>query len=92
MDYWTSLAVGSRLGYRQIRPKTHRSYHRLRLDGYRTVEGFKHALDFVVDKAYQHTTLARYIEDSVQETVYALRDHPNFIVADDLSKLPDQSV
>jgi len=48
LDYWTSLAVGSRLGYRQIRPKTHRSYHRLRLDGYRRDRDIDNPLDICI--------------------------------------------
>ena len=62
----------------------------LRLNGYRSVEDFKHALDFVVAKAYQHTTLQRFIEEQMQEAVYTFREHPNFAAVSDLSTLPDK--
>lgn len=64
----------------------------LRLNGYRSLEGFKHALDFVAEKAYRHTGLSNYIEQRVDGEVYRFRDHPAFVDTDDLSTgaLPDK--
>lgn len=64
--------------------------HVLRLNGYRSVDGFKHAIDYVHEKAYQRTKLSRYIEERVDKAMYALRDHPNFAAVDDLSSVPDK--
>ena len=62
----------------------------LRLNGYRSVTAFKHALDFIVDKAYQQTTLAHYVANKVEDKIYTLREHPNFSTVADLSQLPDK--
>ena len=62
----------------------------LRLNGYRSVAGFKYALDFVNEKAYQQMNLSRYIEDNLQQVAYTFRDHPSFSNQQDLSKLVDK--
>lgn len=64
----------------------------LRLNGYRSVARFKYALDFVHEKAYQHTQLARYIETKLPTALYQLRDHPNFSRQTDLASLTDKPV
>ena len=62
----------------------------LRLNGYRSVDAFKYALDFIVDKAYEKTTLAHYVDNKVKDTVYTLRKHPNFADTTNFSALPDK--
>jgi thioredoxin-related protein len=64
----------------------------LRLNGYRSVAGFKYALDYVAEKAYRHISLPHYIEQQMTQTgsVYTLRDHPNFAVIRDLKHIPDK--
>lgn len=59
----------------------------LRLNGYRSVASFKHALDFVHEKAYLKSNLSEYIEARLQKPVYTFRQHPNFITSNDLSQL-----
>jgi thioredoxin-related protein len=56
----------------------------LRLNGYRSQQAFKDALDFVQDRAYRSTSLSRYIEDKARKPVYAFRDHPRFSDISDL--------
>ena len=58
----------------------------LRLNGYRSVEAFGHALRYVNEKAYQQTTLSRYIEQQGAPR-YVLRDHPSFQAVHDLSQV-----
>ncbi|MEJ1464109.1 MAG: thioredoxin fold domain-containing protein [Candidatus Sedimenticola sp. (ex Thyasira tokunagai)] len=48
----------------------------LRTNGYRSVPAFKHALDFVQQKAYERTTLAKFIGEQKPAKVYSFRDHP----------------
>ena len=62
----------------------------LRLNGYRSVAGFKHALDYVHEQAYQHTTLSRFIDQRLQQTVYIFRDHSQFVDLDDLSRIQNR--
>ncbi len=62
----------------------------LRLNGYRSVSAFEHALRFVHEKAYRHTTLSEYVESRRPEPVYRLRDHPDFVDSDDLSALANE--
>ena len=59
----------------------------LRLNGYRSVEAFGHALHFVADKAYETNTLSSYIESSAAAPRYSFRTHPMLKEADDLSTL-----
>lgn len=48
----------------------------LRINGYRSVPAFKHALDFVQQQAYLNTSLSRFIEQRQSAPVYRFRDHP----------------
>ncbi|MES9855057.1 MAG: thioredoxin fold domain-containing protein [Sedimenticola sp.] len=48
----------------------------LRTNGYRSVPAFKHALDYVQQKAYKRTTLAKFTEQQKPANVYSFRDHP----------------
>ena len=56
----------------------------LRLNGYRSAAAFKHALDFVHERAYEHTTLSRYIEENQARPLYVFREHESFASATDL--------
>jgi len=49
-----------------------------RLNGYRSPEAFRLALDYVAEKAYQKTSLTGYIQEKKQRSVYSFRDHPQF--------------
>ena len=63
----------------------------LRLNGYRSATGFKHALDYVSEKAYLNTDLSSYIKGKQSgNPAYTLRQHPDFIRADDLSAFHDR--
>lgn len=57
----------------------------LRLNGYRSVPAFKHALDYVQQQAYLKTTLNQFIESQQASPVYTFRDHPMFKRVTDLS-------
>ena len=46
-----------------------------RTNGYRSVPDFKLVLDYVKEKAYQNTTLAKYL-NTRKSQVYTFRDHP----------------
>jgi thioredoxin-related protein len=48
----------------------------LRLNGYRSVPAFKHALDYVQQQAYLKTSLSRFIEDQQTTPVYTFSNHP----------------
>ena len=61
----------------------------LRLNGYRSVDSFKHVLDFIDSEAYRHTTLAGFVEQQ-QQPVYTLRDDPAFTDLTDLSQVTDK--
>jgi len=61
----------------------------LRLNGYRSVQAFKYALDFVDTRAYERTTLAQYIEALEPAPVYHLRQHPSFSETTDLHTASD---
>jgi len=62
----------------------------LRLNGYRTRSAFKHALDFVKQKAYQRTTLAQYIEEKGPAQPYRFRHHPQLQVITNLQSVTDR--
>ncbi len=64
----------------------------LRLNGYRSVEAFEHALHFVAEKAYETTTLSAYIEGRAETPRYSFRSHPLLRDTDDLSNLGDKPV
>lgn len=56
----------------------------LRINGYRSVPAFKHALDFVQQQAYLNTSLSRFIEQRQSAPVYRFRDHPMLKQVSDL--------
>jgi thioredoxin-related protein len=58
-----------------------------RTNGYRSVAEFKLVLDYVKEKAYQHTKLATYIDQHKPKDVYQFRNHPQIIKADNLQIL-----
>ncbi|WP_052761328.1 thioredoxin family protein [Sedimenticola thiotaurini] len=62
----------------------------LRLNGYRSVPAFKHALDFVQQKAYLKTNLSRFIEQQQTTPVYTFRDHPLLKQVSDLQSVADK--
>lgn len=64
----------------------------LRLNGYRSVEDFGHALHYVADNAYETTTLSSYIEARSEAPKYSFRAHPMLKETDDLSGLGDGPV
>lgn len=55
----------------------------LRINGYRNVEDFKLALDFVQERAYRQMTLNEFAEARSTPS-YRFRDHPQIIALDDL--------
>mgnify|MGYP002712999939 FL=1 len=62
----------------------------LRLNGYRSVPAFKHALDFVQQKAYLQTNLSRFIEQQQTTPIYHFRDHPMLQPVSDLQAVADK--
>ena len=62
----------------------------LRLDGYRSPAQFDLALQFVIDKAYQQTDLAAFMEARQSAEVYTFREHPLYQNLSDLSQVPDK--
>jgi thioredoxin-related protein len=55
-----------------------------RVNGYRSVPDFKHVLDYVQQKAYLETSLAKFV-DARKQAVYSFRDHPQLTPVTDLS-------
>lgn len=62
----------------------------LRLNGYRSVPAFKHALDYVQQQAYLNTSLSRFIEDQQTTPVYTFRDHPMLKNISDLQSVANE--
>lgn len=62
----------------------------LRLNGYRSVPAFKHALDYVQQKAYLKTNLSRFIAQRQTAPVYRFRDHPLLKRVSDLQAVADK--
>ena len=62
----------------------------LRLNGYRSVPAFKHALDYVQQKAYLQTNLSRFIEQQQTTPLYRFRDHPMLQQVTDLQSVADK--
>ncbi len=62
----------------------------LKLNGYRSVEAFRHTLRFVQQKRYLEMTLADYIQQQQQPKRYQLRDHAQFAAVTDLSTVADR--
>lgn len=57
----------------------------LQLNGYRSPQALRQALEFVHERAYRKTTLAQYVEAKRGAPAYAFRDHPHFEKLADLS-------
>lgn len=57
------------------------------VQGYRNVEDFQLVLEYVQEQAYRVMSLNEYVAARRTEEVYAFRDHPRFVDADDLSTL-----
>lgn len=62
----------------------------LRLNGYRSVPAFKHALEYVQQQAYLKTTLNRFIAEQESTPVYRFRDHPMLKTVSDLQSVAGQ--
>lgn len=56
-----------------------------KVNGYRSPENFKHALNFVKSKAYQTTNITNYIKNQDRKKNYKLRAHNSFQQITDLS-------
>jgi len=56
-----------------------------KVNGYRSVENFKHILNFVKNRAYQNTTLAEFIQQQKRTKHYKFKDHSSFQSITDLS-------
>lgn len=56
-----------------------------RVNGYRSVDDFRHVLDYVDEKAYLRTTLAGYLNERKQSR-YAFRSNTQLVDATDLSE------
>ena len=50
----------------------------LQLNGYRTPQTLRHALEYVNAKAYRQQSLSDFIEKKQAKSVYTFRDHPRF--------------
>lgn len=61
-----------------------------RLNGYRSPANFRLALDYVVEKAYQKTSLTGYIQEKKRPAVYSFRDHPQFREIINLQEVADR--
>jgi len=61
-----------------------------KVNGYRSVENFKHILNFVKSRAYQHSTLADFIWKQKRTKHYRFKDHSSFQSITDLSAKRDK--
>jgi thioredoxin-related protein len=61
-----------------------------KVNGYRSVENFKHVLNFVKTRAYQNTTLAEFIWQQKRTKHYLFKDHSSFQSITDLSAKRDK--
>lgn len=61
-----------------------------RLNGYRSPEAFRLALDYVAEKAYEKTTLAGYVQEKNRPGTYRFRDHPQFREITNLQEVADR--
>ncbi len=59
----------------------------LRLNGYRSQQAFKYALDYIQQKAYLETSLNRYIDNRQRKAIYQFRDHPQIKSITDLASV-----
>jgi len=62
----------------------------LRLNGYRSIPAFKHALDYVQQTAYLKSSLNQFIESKNIKSIYQLREHPQFQNLADLQSIPEK--
>jgi len=60
-----------------------------RINGYRSVPDFKHVLDYVQEKAYLETSLAKFI-DARKQAVYSFREHPQIEQVTDLKSVANK--
>lgn len=60
-----------------------------RVNGYQSVQQFKHTLDYVQQNAYQKTSLSQYINNK-KEDEYNFRTHPQLIQSMGLSTFDDK--
>jgi thioredoxin-related protein len=58
-----------------------------RVDGYRAPQRFRQVLEFVSSNAYEHTSLAEYLNRNLAKNVYRLRDDQMFAQVSDLSSV-----
>lgn len=61
-----------------------------KVNGYRSVESFKHILNFVKSRAYKNTTLAEFIQKQKRTKYYQFREHNSFQSITDLSVKRDK--
>ncbi|OOZ36738.1 thioredoxin family protein [Solemya velesiana gill symbiont] len=61
-----------------------------RVNGYRSVPNFKHILDYVDEKAYTKTSLAKYLDEKKSGGSYKFRDHPQLKTETNLQELADK--
>jgi thioredoxin-related protein len=64
----------------------------LRLDGYRSAIGFKHALDYVKARAYENMDLASYVRGQDHESIYQFRQDKLFAPPGALNKAGERPV
>jgi thioredoxin-related protein len=57
----------------------------LQLNGYRSPQSLRHALEFVNTRAYRTQSLTAYVENKKPSAVYTFRDHPRFENATNLA-------
>jgi thioredoxin-related protein len=56
-----------------------------KVNGYRSPENFRHALNFVKSRAYQTTSITKFIKNQERKISYQLRSHKSFQNITDLS-------
>jgi thioredoxin-related protein len=56
-----------------------------KVNGYRSVENFKHILNFVKSRSYKDISLAEFIHKQQRKKQYSLRQHDSFQAISDLS-------
>lgn len=62
----------------------------LRVNGYRSVPAFRHALNYVQQKAYLKTSLNQFIEQQQPQVVYQFKSHPQFKLISNLQSVSDK--
>ena len=61
----------------------------VRVNGYRSPERFQKTLDYVSARAYEDTKFSDFVAKSMENSVYALRDHKVFSPVSDMSAVTD---